>query len=219
MLRTHPVLTSTRQLTVNIVQNDREDVVMVDVAPDMTLGNLKAVLESETNIPTAKQTLFFNNRPLPDEWRTVSGVGIRENDMITVTELPPPSTASAQQSQRPNQQQQGGQQQQHAADNAEILRQSALADASVLARLRERSAELAAAVPDAARFRAELERLQRGARAAQREKAELEERLARDEFDVEAQRRIEEIIRKQNLQANLEHALEHTPEGEWRIPC
>lgn len=202
---------------------------MVDVAPDMTLGTLKAVLESDINIPIAKQTLFFNNRPLPDDWRTISGVGMREGDMITVTEFQtqptarqqPSTTAQQQQLQQPRSQ--GTQIQQPSRDgtggldHAEILRQSALADPSVMARLRERSAELAAAVPDPRRFREELNRLQSAARAVQREKAELEARLEEDSFDVEAQRKIEEIIRKQNLQANLEHALEHTPEGEFDL--
>lgn len=51
---------------------------------------------------------------------------------------------------------------------------------------------------------------------SQRERAEAE-LAAADEFDVDAQRRIEEAIQQQNIAANLEHAIEYSPENFGRV--
>lgn len=41
------------------------------------------------------------------------------------------------------------------------------------------------------------------------------ELLDRDPFNIEAQQKIEEIIRQENVMKNLEYAHEHNPEGAY----
>ncbi|KAK9897284.1 hypothetical protein P389DRAFT_55391 [Cystobasidium minutum MCA 4210] len=53
--------------------------------------------------------------------------------------------------------------------------------------------------------------------AMQQEKQQMEELLMADPFDVEAQKKIEEAIRQQQVLENMEHAMEFSPESFGRV--
>lgn len=73
--------------------------------------------------------------------------------------------------------------------------------------------DVAAALEDPARF---AEMINQSAERERRERMERQmqiERLNADPFDVEAQARIEEMIRQERVMENLQNAMEHNPEG------
>lgn len=99
----------------------------------------------------------------------------------------------------------------------EVIRLQALGDPRVLQRIRQHKPELANAVSDPRRFRDVWETME-----AQAEEAELAKQreaiaLNADPFNKEAQCKIEESIRLQQVSENLRTALDYTPEGKHRI--
>ena len=182
--------------------NTQEDFLVMEVAPDLSLETLKAFVESDTGILAARQILFFNNRALNNDTHSLECVGIREGDLITVHEARVDS--------RPDERATRNQRQ----DDGEILRLQALGDPNVMSQIRRYRPELADVINDPRRF-SELWNQMRTAQAeAEAEKERNLQRLNEDPFDVEAQSKIEAMIREEQVQENLQHAIDHNPEGE-----
>lgn len=97
----------------------------------------------------------------------------------------------------------------------ELIRLQVLGNPAMRQQVQRQNPELAAALEDPARFaqilhdsfdRDQRERLER-----QREI----ERLNDDPFNIDNQRKIEEMIRQERVMENLQNAMEHNPEGEY----
>lgn len=110
------------------------------------------------------------------------------------------------------------QQQQNAARAAnepdpELLRLQILGNPEHRAELQRTQPQLAGVLDDPQRFAAAFRD------AADRERRERSDRqrqiaaLNADPFDIEAQAKIEEIIRQERVMENLQNAMEHNPEG------
>mmetsp|Transcript_19918 Transcript_19918/g.76301 ORF Transcript_19918/g.76301 Transcript_19918/m.76301 type:complete len:429 (+) Transcript_19918:14-1300(+) len=106
-----------------------------------------------------------------------------------------------------------------AGPRATAVRDQLLADPALLQRLLHSNPELATAV-----YNDDMPGLQRILDEQHAKKLEAErqhqlriQRLNENPFDVEAQKEIEEYIRRQNVAANMEHALEHNPEAFARV--
>lgn len=103
---------------------------------------------------------------------------------------------------------------QNTTNEAEMMRQMLLNDPRRLAILKERNPNLADNVHDAAKF-AQIAEEQR------RHHAEEQMRTIRamnaDLFDPEAQRHIEELIQRQNINENMEGAMEYNPEAFGQV--
>lgn len=98
-------------------------------------------------------------------------------------------------------------------DQAETTRLSVLGNPAQLADMRERFPALAAVINDSNRFRETWLEMLNADRNRERERQEQMRLLNENEFDPEAQRKIEEMIRQESVQENLHFAYEHNPEG------
>ncbi|KAI9305430.1 aspartyl protease-domain-containing protein [Cunninghamella echinulata] len=97
------------------------------------------------------------------------------------------------------------------------MRQHVLSDPRLLQQLANLNPDLArAAMNDPNRFTAMIQQLDQSRRQAANQRTEM---LAAndDPFDIEAQKRIEEAIRQENIAANLEAAMEYNPESFARV--
>ena len=210
------------------VQNEREDFLALDLAPDTTVALLKSSIALDANIPDARQRIYFNDRLLADDAQTLDAAGLKDGDMVSVREARPPGPPAGNTQRAPSRaaQQTGGAGGgssgggTHDGGEAEALRQEALRNPQVRAGLQHHRPELAAALNDPGAFDrafAELRRTHEDAEAARRRRlAELESEDAMD--DPEKQREIEELIREKEVEANLQHALEWLPECTFSTP-
>ena len=101
------------------------------------------------------------------------------------------------------------------SDQVEAARQQIITDPNVANQLRGAHPDLVdAAFTNPARFR---ELLPMVAESTRSQKERNVARLNADPFDVEAQREIEEAIRRERVLENMEHAMEYSPESFGRV--
>lgn len=179
--------------------NDLGQSFVVEIDPNMELENVMALLEAESGIPVAEQSISYEGRDLNSPKATMKECGIGENAMLLLRRKVQVAGRTV-------------------GQDAEMMRLQILGDPNLMRQLQETQPEIAAAAQsNPARF-AELLRQtrdrQHDADLAQQREIET---LNADPFDVEAQRRIEEAIRQQAVMENMEHAIEYSPESFGRV--
>jgi DNA damage-inducible protein 1 len=185
------------------VTTEDDKIVTVEVDAETQVANLKAIIEAETDLPGATQALVFNGRELVDA-STLASSGVKDGDLIMVLTRPPPGSMNPAALHPDGSAVDPGAFQTHLKNDAHLMQQ-----------LRSGNPALHAAVlnPDPAPMQALLRDAHRArAEAEARRNAEID-LLNADPFDLEAQRKIEEAIRLQNVDANYETAMETTPEA------
>lgn len=176
----------------------------------MTLSDVKAFIEAETSVPPSAQIFLNSGRPVADNSITLAQMNVQEGDVVAV----------AVQSKRPSrsvpaQRSTTGQQpaQRARSDNdPEQARLRVLGDPVLMAEWRRQDPELAAAASDQDKFHDLYTARQRQYAEVQREKEEQYALLAADPFNVDAQQKIEEMIRQERVAENLQKAMEENPE-------
>lgn len=116
-----------------------------------------------------------------------------------------------QQQQNAGTQRRGPPQAQQEIENARL---SILQSPGAMAQVREQRPALAEAINDPARFREVWLEMIRDDESREQERLEQMRLLNEDPFNVDAQRKIEEMIRQQSVQENLQWAYENNPEGQ-----
>lgn len=180
----------------------------------MTIADLKGYIESETNISTAAQRIYFGNRELVDDLKTLQQCGMTADSMLGVQVQNPQAPVRAR---RPGPAQAGSRP--GAQTDPEMIRLQAMGNPNILATIRASDPELANAVQDPARFQQIFEYKLRQRVEMDAEIQRRNDLLSADPFNIDAQREIEEMIRQEGVIENLENAMEHNPEGmySWLI--
>lgn len=184
------------------------DLLTLDLPPGLTIQDLKGFIEAETSQPAASQAIYLNGQPVASETQTLEEAGIKDGEMLAVVIRQARPAANSQQANRSRNtgRPAGG-------PDPEALRQQLLSDPRQVAGLRAEDPELAAAVMDPNSWREVFTNRQRQQQEAERERRNQIALLNDDPFNVDAQRKIEELIRQDRVVENLEKAYNENPEG------
>lgn len=216
-----------RRITLSITNPEAQDqdLLSLDIFPDMTVETLRSSIHAETRIDPSAQHLYHNGNLVTDNASTMEQLQIGDGDMLAVhvrdmrgtTGIPASGAAGPSSTNRPAQQQQ---QQQAAAARSrpgqpdpETIRLQILGNPSYRAELQRTQPHLASVVDDPQRFAAAFSEATDRERRDRMERQQQIAALNADPFDIEAQAKIEEIIRQERVMENLQNAMEHNPEG------
>ncbi|XP_069096137.1 uncharacterized protein [Pleurodeles waltl] len=226
-------------LTVFCLRRDRSELTFsLEVDPDFELQNFRALCELESGVPSRESTIIYAEQPLTDNQRSLSSYGLKDGDVVVLrqkeTVEPHPAApfpgvpridfssiavpgTSAQHSMRPQRPSppdstttpQG-------LDNPSMLREMLLSNPHELSLLKERNPPLAEAL-----LSGDLEKFTKVLLEQQQERARREQERIRlfsaDPFDLDAQAKIEEDIRQQNIEENMTIAMEEAPESFGQV--
>jgi len=76
---------STMTLLVQNLAKDDEFHNLEDIDHDITVEDIKCLLEIESQIPVSDQVLFFKSQELTQEFKKLVDYGVTNNDMLTLT--------------------------------------------------------------------------------------------------------------------------------------
>nr|POE54443.1 dna damage-inducible protein 1 [Quercus suber] len=225
-----------RQISINIIAPDHaldQEIITLDLPPGLTLADLKGTIHADTGLLTGDQQFYLNNHMLQGDDKTLEEVGINHGDMVALLmRQPEPSIDSELRDDsprtRPAQQrgsrdpQQGRRQQQRSRGNTdpheiETTRLSILGNPQAMSQVRSQKPALADAINDPDRFRQVWMEMMMEDEERERERLEQMRLLNEDPFNIDAQRKIEEMIRQQQVQENLQAAYENNPEVFGRV--
>jgi DNA damage-inducible protein 1 len=178
------------------------------VSGEITIGDIKGLIEAELNVPSQAQNLSRNSQPLINNAQTLGQLNVAEGDLLGLQIRTRP---------RQNQRSQNARAANRAVPDAETTRLHMLGDARLMERVRQQNPELAAATQDPVRFSQMFMEEQRRLREQQLEQERQNQLLEADPFNSEAQAKIEKIIRDQNIASNLAEAMESNPESFARV--
>ncbi|XP_044538400.1 protein DDI1 homolog 2-like [Gracilinanus agilis] len=222
-------------LTVYCVRRDSTEMTFsLQVDRDFELHNFRVLLELESGIPAAETHIVFAENSLEDNHRSLASYGLKDGDVVILRQksnedrgspgqftgidfssiaVPGPSgTPNSSHHQLPPQSSGTVQ----VAESPAQLRDMLLSNPHELAVLRERNPTLAEAL-----FSGDLEEFTRVLIEQQEDQALRDEERFRlfvaDPFDLEAQAKIEEAIRQQNIEENMSIAMEEAPESFGQV--
>ncbi|XP_001366214.3 protein DDI1 homolog 2 isoform X1 [Monodelphis domestica] len=230
-------------LTVYCVRRDLSEVTFsLQVDADFELHNFRALCELESGIPAAESQIVYAERPLTDNHRSLASYGLKDGDVVILRQkenaesrpsvqfpslpridfssIAVPGTSGSRPHQQPAQPPRTSPADTASSpqglDNPALLRDMLLANPHELSLLKERNPPLAEALlsGDLEKFTKVLIEQQQDRARREQERIRL---FAADPFDLEAQAKIEEDIRQQNIEENMTIAMEEAPESFGQV--
>ncbi|KAE8447803.1 DNA damage-inducible protein 1 [Mollisiaceae sp. DMI_Dod_QoI] len=213
------VLLFKMRITLNITAptDADSDLLSLEIPPDTTVSTLKESVQAESRIPVTSQHLYHNGQLLNDDTKTMEQLQIGDGEMLAlhVRDMVG-STGAAAGQRRPQparQQPRAGQE----ATDPETIRLQLLGNPQWRQQIESQRPELGAAIDNPERFAQVYRQMQEQERDEQTRRQQAIADLNADPFDADAQRRIEEMIREERVQENLQNAIEHNPEVFGRV--
>lgn len=211
-----------RRITLNIFNPqaaEQDSLLTLEIFPDMTVSTLRESIQAEASINPTSQHIYHNGRLISDDTKTMEELQIADGEMLAVhVRDMRGSTGVPNQAQRPQTQAvpppQPPRRRPGGDNDPELIRLQVLGNPALRQQLQGQHPELAAAADDPARFAQILHDSQDRERRERVERQREIERLNDDPFNIENQRKIEEMIRQERVMENLQNAMEHNPEGK-----
>ena len=198
----------------------------LEVAEDMELENLKALCEFESGIDSKQMVVMFAGKPLLEDKKDLKSYNIRDGDILLIQKILGTEGRLMQTTG-----QSGGQpvlpdfssitipqqsaQSSSAGQSAQHIRDTLLSNPEQIALLKINNPRLAEALEAGLQeFTQVLETQQRARSDEERRRIRM---LLADPFDSEAQRMIADEIRQQQIDSNMETAMEYLPESFGQV--
>ncbi|KAI1301305.1 Protein DDI1 -like protein 2 [Halotydeus destructor] len=214
------------------VTTDTEAIFTLEVAEDMELENFKALCQTECGIEPLRMLVIFEGNRLTDNKKDLKGYGMKDGDIVMLqkTDFNPTPQASAPlfpnlnfgAIQVPSSFSSSSATSSAANPNASrnehdpaFLRDMLLANAEQRSLLKQNNPRLAEALEKG------LDEFTRVLQEQQSERSTQQQMRMRmllaDPFDMEAQTLIAQEIERQNIESNMEAALEYHPEAYGQV--
>lgn len=194
------------------------DLLSLDVSPDTTVHTLKETIQAESHIPATSQHLYHNGQLLADASKTMQQLQVVDGDMLALhvrdmSNRQPTSVTADQRARNVPVQRSGGGNQ----PDTETIRLRMLGDPNFRQQAAANYPDLVSTMQDPVAFARAYHARQDQENVHRQQVADQIARLNADPFDVDAQLRIEEMIRVDRVQENLQNAIEHNPEGKYGL--
>ncbi|KAF1344291.1 hypothetical protein BDV97DRAFT_79663 [Delphinella strobiligena] len=177
------------------------------------------MVNAGTGLDIAQLQFYLNGQPLVGDTQTLAAAGIKDGELLAMLVRDDMSSGNTgrQSQHRPGPGQQSSSSSARAGaitnEQIETVRLRILGSDQAVQQVSQQHPGMATALQDATRFRELYLSMQQEENTRERERLQQMQLLNEDPFNVEAQAKIEEMIRQDRVMENLEYAYEHNPEG------
>lgn len=208
------------QITIQINAPDHaldQELLPLDLAETATVKDLKSMVNAGTGLEITQLQFYLNGQPLVGDTQTLAAAGIKDGELLAMLVRDDMPSGNRQTQQRPGAGQQPSSSSARSGaitnEQIETVRLRILGSDQAVQQVSQQHPGMATALQDPTRFRELYLSMQQEENTRERERLQQMQLLNEDPFNVEAQAKIEEMIRQDRVMENLEYAYEHNPEG------